>query len=294
MQRKINRSKAQKNQTPTMKTKILPLLALAFLLYACPSKPEPEENPTEQAETNAQDSAQTMPADTIHYRYITLVEKYSDCPEGDNGCTQASATYLQITKAPSEIVQKRINEALTQHLLASDTIVTIEQVLKDFIREYSEFAEEMKNEDLEFTPNWSLELTQKVAWNTPEVFVVENNVYTYSGGAHGGYASGYLNFSPRTGKLLTLKDLIDPEKMESFKKLCEQYFLEKYPEDDFWFPEEGFYLPETFGLLPQGMTFVYGLYEIAPYAAGEIVFTVPYEKAGVFARPYSVLDQMNK
>ncbi len=282
----------------TMKIKLLPLLALALLLSACPSTPEPEENATEEITTETTDSSTlSLSADTIHYRYITLVEKYKDCPEKqdpDNYCTQASATWVELTKAASPIVQKRINEALIQHLLASDTMVTVEQVLKDFIREYSEFAEEMKGEDMDFTPAWSMELSQKVAWNTPEIFVVENNIYSYSGGAHGGYASGYLNFSPRTGKLLTLEDLIDPGKMDAFKKLCEQYFLEKYPEDDFWFPEEGFYLPETFGLLPEGITFVYALYEIAPYAAGEIVFTVPYEKAKVFAKPYSVLDQMNK
>ena len=281
-----------------MKINLLTLLALTFLLYACPSTPESEENTGEEANAEVQDSAQTLPTDTIHYRYITLVEKYKGCPEKqgkDNYCTQASATYIELTKAASPIVQKRINESLSQHLLASDTIVSVEQVLKDFVQEYSDFAEEMKGEEeVDFTPEWSLELSQKVDWNTPEIFVVENNIYSYSGGAHGGYASGYLNFSPRTGKLLSLKDLIDPEKMEAFKKLCEQYFREKHPEDEYWFPEEGFYLPETFGLLPEGITFVYGLYEIAPYAAGEIVFTVPYEKAKVFAKPYSVLDKMNK
>ncbi len=278
-----------------MKTKLLSLLALTFLLHACSSEPKPENGSGPSETVEKPDSSQTANQDTIAYRSLTLVEKAANCPEEkdeDFYCTQASATYIEITKAASEIVRQRIQQALQQNLLMSDTIISIQEALKGFVEEYNAFAEEMKGEEEDLPPGWSLELSQVVAMNTPNIFVVENNSYSYTGGAHGGYSSGYLNFSPRTGKLLTLKDLIAPDKMEGFKKLAEQYFRKKHPEDDYWFPEEGFYLPETFGLLPDGITFVYGLYEIAPYAAGEIIFSIPYDKAKVFAKPYSALEKM--
>ncbi len=290
-----------------MKNKFWVLLALLLFAAAC-NEPQNQQEEQEEISKIPEEKAQAA-SDSLSYRYVHLERKHPGCkdlPKGDEGnCTQALITYVEVTNAPGDIVQKRINDSLIQHIIADDSIHSLDALLDNFIAEYEMFLKDMKElyeeEDVDddFVPSWSWEINQKVVNNRPEVFVVEESLYSYQGGAHGSYASVYLNFSPRTGKLLHLQDLISPNHMTAFMQVAKKHFdraisEEALTEEDFWFPEEGFYVPEVFGLLPEGMTFVYGIYEIAPYAAGEITFTIPYKELQALARPYSVLARLSE
>ena len=103
----------------------------------------------------------------------------------------------------------------------------------------------------------------------------------YTGGAHGYYCYLGHNFDAATGEELTLADLVADE--QSLKDLLWQKLLEKYPEgsigtfnsslDDYG--TGGYDL--NFVVDPQGLTFIFNPYEIASYAEGIQIVTIPFD-----------------
>lgn len=117
---------------------------------------------------------------------------------------------------------------------------------------------------------------------TKETFTVGGLVYFFNGGAHGNYASHLENFDVSTGSHLKLNNIVaEPYKLTA---LGEQIFRKQkgvaqgmnLSDAGFQFKEDMFYLSETFGILPEGLLFVYAPNEIASYAEGEQFLLVPY------------------
>ncbi len=283
-----------------MPNKFFFLLAFFVVFFSCGESDSSQLD--EQVEESVETDQTDWPGDSLDYRLHKVVSRLEGCDtlskEEQDYCTQAVVTYVEVTGAPSEIVRRRINDTLEMSIIEDDSIPGIEAMLDSFIQEYIRFVQEVEEfEDDLMAPPWSWEINQRVVNNTSDVFVVEQGLYVYQGGAHGSYSTTFLNFSPRTGKLLKLEDLVPPEKMDELLRISKEQFDKvmaegEWTEEDLWFPEEGFYLPETFGLLPEGLVFVFGIYEIGPYALGEISFVVPYDELRALARPYSVLDRI--
>ncbi len=123
---------------------------------------------------------------------------------------------------------------------------------------------------------------------------VSANVYVDTGGAHPHQWSQWLNYDFETGKRLTVDEVFQA----SARKDIEQLLLAKLirqqaalnPEEKVETVEDlnrlGFlqltsmYIPENFLLSRKGLLFLFNRYDIAPYAAGEIVIEVPYEEIG--------------
>lgn len=109
--------------------------------------------------------------------------------------------------------------------------------------------------------------------------------YTYTGGAHGGTMRHSDNWDLETGCRLTLASLF-PEGKDYRAFLIHQIicmadmqmqqnpgiYFENYRElIRKYFDEQSFYLT------PEGLSIYYQQYEIAPYATGIVVFTIPYQ-----------------
>ena len=117
----------------------------------------------------------------------------------------------------------------------------------------------------------------------------------YTGGAHPNYGVTALNYDIETGEVLELQDVVtDVPRLaytladkiqhkydyEQFDGLLEQ--LKKYKGDDY-----------TWTLGPQGITFWFSPYEIAPYAAGLLTTTITYTEWPTIFVPEYVVDQPN-
>lgn len=145
------------------------------------------------------------------------------------------------------------------------------------------FAEAKKDMPEDQEPQgWSEEDRVWPAAATKETFTVGGMVFFYNGGAHGNYASHMENFDVSTGNHLKLNNIVaEPYKLLA---LGEQIFRKQkgvsegmnLSDAGFQFKEDMFYLPETFGVLPEGLLFVYAPYEIASYAEGEQYLLIPY------------------
>lgn len=112
------------------------------------------------------------------------------------------------------------------------------------------------------------------------IFSLEITVYDYRGGAHGMTKRTYYNIDTKNSKLLTLEDMgsaeiINEEINKQIKERQQQ--SEIFFEDDQGFngikENQSFYISEDHELV-----IVFGLYEIAPYAAGIIEFPISKEK----------------
>ena len=127
---------------------------------------------------------------------------------------------------------------------------------------------------------------------------VTSNVFVDTGGAHPNQWSQWLNFDFATGKRLTKDEVFqasarqDIEQILLNKLIAQQAKLN--PEEKVETLEDlqqlGFlqltsmYIPENFLLSQKGVLFLFNRYDIAPYAAGEIVLEVPYEEIGHYLK----------
>ncbi|HPT82806.1 MAG TPA: DUF3298 and DUF4163 domain-containing protein [Limnochordia bacterium] len=143
----------------------------------------------------------------------------------------------------------------------------------------------------------SLEETAKAIWELEEIFhafpfqgIVDFEVklnrggllslelvtYTFTGGAHGMTFCDYINIDLTTGRQLTFWDLFDTEEEvaraaeainERIAQEPEWFFIDQFTPGLFS-AEQGFYLTD------EHVVICFGLYELAPYAAGIQEFPV--------------------
>lgn len=136
--------------------------------------------------------------------------------------------------------------------------------------------------------------------NTPDLLVLSRYTFNYYAGAHGTYRTDFLNLDVKTGQVISLEQLFKPD----FEKLL-AVAIEKAIRKSFQIPtgqrlaEYGFWtnelpLPDAFGLTREGLRVIYGLYNIAPYAMGEIDVTVSYQEIKALLRKKTVIDKLLK
>ena len=134
---------------------------------------------------------------------------------------------------------------------------------------------------------------------TPKILTLANASDVFTGGAHGSASISYKNVNPATGVVYTLDDFLKPGSKAELTKIGEKHFRSEFlpsidmkptdalsEENGFWFDsnkkDEGvdniFYLCDNFAITDKGISFVYGLYEVVPYAMGMPEFTIPFSE----------------
>lgn len=98
---------------------------------------------------------------------------------------------------------------------------------------------------------------------------------TYDGGAHGLFIKSVMNFSTKSGKLVTLDNVLLPGyKTRLNEILLEKLLKQTHSKDTDELRSKGYLYsmdmcPSQFYLInSKGITFIYNQYEIAPYAVG--------------------------
>ncbi|MDD3693306.1 MAG: DUF3298 and DUF4163 domain-containing protein [Oscillospiraceae bacterium] len=114
-----------------------------------------------------------------------------------------------------------------------------------------------------------------------------NDRYEYTGGAHGSTLRRSDTFSLKTGQRLPLMSFF-PRGSNYRGMLLGQILMqadENMQQDPIYFDDYRTLIvkhfnPESYYLTDEGINIYYQQYEIAPYASGIIVFTIPYSVAG--------------
>ncbi|MEX0362627.1 MAG: RsiV family protein, partial [Allomuricauda sp.] len=114
--------------------------------------------------------------------------------------------------------------------------------------------------------------------------------YTFTGGAHGYSAVTFLNFDKIKGQETEQWELFEDE--EGFVNYAETKFRiqEGIPQDaningtGFMFEGDHFHLSENLGYTQDGIQLIYNQYEIASYADGPKILTIPFAEANKYLK----------
>ncbi len=165
---------------------------------------------------------------------------------------------------------------------------------KKFMTDFRDYNAEVKHEDVE-SGGWSyslenIDLTVPVFFNE-RIFVYSNYNYSFTGGAHGNYGTGYTNLDLKRRRVLELDDIISKKDQPKLSNLLEKYYkIERgYPQEK-TLQEIGLFLDTipvngNFAISPAGIMFDYVPYEISSYAEGEITISIPYEEISSYIKP---------
>lgn len=142
-------------------------------------------------------------------------------------------------------------------------------------------------------PTYSDETTLDF-WTGGSMLCVITGESSYTGGAHGSYWRSAFCFDLRNGRQITLTDLVAEE--DGLRQAVEKELLRQVeerrntPGGDLFFDDcddtLGEWMAREIAFGDEGMKVIFGLYDIAPYAAGEQAFTIPYEMVEPWLNDY--------
>lgn len=131
-------------------------------------------------------------------------------------------------------------------------------------------------------------------WTDGSMLCVTTAESSYTGGAHGFSRRSVFNFDLRSGKQITLTDLVADDK--GLQLAVEEELLRQVEERQAGAEGKLFFddCAETLGewmarevaFRDEGMEIIFGLYDIAPYASGEQTFIIPYQMMEQYLNGY--------
>lgn len=243
-----------------------------------------EESPKQDMEPSAEEATSEKPDDSVESApakpaVVSIETDKKEYKDGDR--------MLLVTNYDDVTVSIEENEAAGQTIMA------------EFAKRKREFEEGLELEE-------TLELARENPVVDGSVYYFEEYWYTlerndgrvlsfsamwdiYEGGAHGQYMKYGVNFDAGTGKLLTIADIAKDK--DAFREICVQEMLRQCEdlkaqgvlfEEEMITPSlkevlEGKMEGEEWYFTENGIRFISNVYEIAPYAAGNIDFDIPYE-----------------
>tara|TARA_R110002167_G_scaffold13570_16_gene56263 strand:- start:2100 stop:2846 length:747 start_codon:yes stop_codon:yes gene_type:complete len=218
--------------------------------------------------------------------FMPLVVDKKECEE----CPKIS---IAIPKAVGQTkLAKTINTALEEEIISllifddEITIKNLDDALISFKNGYLELKERYADE----TAVWEAKIEGTIRYEDATILTIELDSYLFTGGAHGDTSERFLNFDKTKGTELENWELFKSK--ADFLKFAETKFREQeaIPSDKsinhtgLMFEEDSFYLPENIGFTDKGIELLYNRYEVASYADGPIILTLPY----VEVKPYLV------
>lgn len=129
-------------------------------------------------------------------------------------------------------------------------------------------------------------LNYSVTYNENCILSFYYDIYTYTGGAHGTTLRKSDTYNLNTGREIPLSAYFDNK--ASYRKkvldiILEQADRRQQESQGLFFDEyrsliKKHFNEESYYLIPDGIVIYYGQYEIAPYVAGIVEFTIPYSQ----------------
>ena len=266
-----------------MKKAVFVSLILATALVACKQHGQP--------------TAKNKPkADTLVYTYKTIKERAADCgTKPDSACSEAEITYAVFPG------HQTLNDSIVSRLLqayrSDKPDKTLEMQAKSFIQGY--MTDTLRQTDSN-KMIYTLETSARVVRQDSSLVTIQIDSYAFTGGAHGGTFTGYLNWNTSEDKKVTLSDIFTPGYQETFRKIAEKIFRSQEKLSDtsslqsYFFKDAKFALNDNFLVTPVGIRFLYNEYEIKSYAEGQTELLIPYNKIKSLLRPQGVVSQYLK
>lgn len=217
-------------------------------------------------------SEHTVVVDTLAYVYADYI-KYSE-----HLIKTSETTDTAFFAASYPVFDDSIANRFVQAALLGDDSTTVVEAANTFIGEFDRFYASDP-----YPRIWTSESHAEVYSNTPSYLALAIHASSYTGGAHGNYATIFKHYDLQASEWLTLDDMVSPSFQNELTAVAERYFrtqenlgINQSLEDAYFFDDGQFSLPDNFALEPDSMLFLYTIYEIKPYVNGETELRVPY------------------
>jgi len=230
---------------------------------------------------NRKEEKQT-PATVTYELKVFRLESEGGCKSDTLPCASYEVSYPVFNGLQPAVVDsltKVIAAATDSGNPESDTL-SFELAGKDFIRDY----EETKEEFPEMPMGWYYHSTVEVSVLSDTLISLAVSNEYFTGGAHGGYGTYFINIDPATGRKLTLNDFLKPGFNKALNSLGEKSFragLElsadvSLADEGYEFGDGEFALNNNYGFTKEGIVFVFNIYEVGPYVLGSQTVSISY------------------
>ena len=264
--------------------KLLLISTILLQLFACSGNNNETGEASDSANSEETDSSATAAAMDVEqnpnydlkmsYKEYASEKCFDAMEEYESEFCASNVLKLMVVSLPNEAVSKRINATLFKAATGKKMGSISPQAFVDEIQTTSEIYEA-------FTNTSSVDFESKHG----ELFsITVNGSDYYYGAAHPSSYSQSLVFDLSTGEIVNLKDLFEANFEKKLAKIAERNFIRENGKDGWDFtPGNGsFPLPDHFLVGEKGLNFMFGQYEIGPYAAGMPTFFVPFEQLREF------------
>lgn len=160
--------------------------------------------------------------------------------------------------------------------------------LSDKKLSFDQYKEDFKDDadkDIAENPySYNYETVQDlmIMYQSQKFITLGDYTYSYSGGAHGNYGTGYYVLDLLNLKQLTLQDVLNDAGIKALPKILEAQFrmdnnlMQTDSLQDAGLFENKIEPNDNFFITPNGIGFNYSPYEIGPYAMGEVDIFIPF------------------
>ena len=127
--------------------------------------------------------------------------------------------------------------------------------------------------------SWERSLNGYIAGDHGDIISYIVSTYDFSGGAHGSSAELAFNFNRKSGEIIDEDDIFTEGSAVELSKLLSARLQSAFDEEAY----NSLFVKDiepngNFIVSDEGMTYIYGQYEIGPYYLGIIKLTLPWEE----------------
>lgn len=222
--------------------------------------------------------------------YTSGIEKLRpEMEEGPTANFEAYTVWPRENSIASASLKKLINASLGFAATTADAGPQLLAARKKFLAAYvSENRNVPDSELVSYSSAYMQDVSNRimVVYHSPSILTLGHLNYSYTGGAHGNYGTGYICINPSTGKAYSLSAVLSAAGQKKLMALLEKSFRkerklsEKQPLTEAGLFENKIEPNNNFYVTGTGITFNYTPYEIGPYMMGEISVFIPFSEFG--------------
>lgn len=219
------------------------------------------------------------------------IESEGGCRADTSKCASYEVSYPVFKGLDSTVVRELMRQVDASVSMGNPETQgeSMQTIGKKFVSDFDDFKKEMTD----FSLGWYYEARVEVEVLTDTLLSLSVTEDYFTGGAHGGHGTYFINIDPRTGKEFRLDNYFKPQYEEPLRRIADRMFRREneiadtasLQENMFEFPNDRFELNGNYGFTKAGLVFYYNNYEIAPYAAGPTELVISYDSLKPLMRP---------